>query len=91
MIAIWKETINLEDLSDHLQFMWPQGSEVLSAAVQYPGQIAIWYRCEPNRAKRGRTIHVVGTGHLAPPLAKFIATVILSQGALVLHLFDQGE
>lgn len=89
--TVHKAIINLEDISDRVEIECPTGSEILSAALQYPGQVAIWYRCNPNRLKRRRTIHLVGTGHRAPTLARFVSTIVMMNGDFVLHVFDQGE
>lgn len=91
MVTVHKTTINFEDVSDCVEIDCPAHSEILSAAVQYPGQIAIWYRCDPGHPKTRRTIHVVGTGQPAPAGARFISTLLLRNGALVFHLFDKGE
>ncbi len=91
MFTVHKATINFEDIADCVELDCPAQSEILSAAVQYPGQIAIWYRCDPGRPKTRRTIHVVGTGFPALADARFISTLLLRNGTLVFHLFDGGE
>lgn len=85
-----KATINLEDVSDLNFILCPEGSEILSAAEQYPGQIAIWFRCDGSKPLRKRAISIAGTGHHAPKDAKFIGTIMFSNNRLVLHLFDRG-
>ncbi|EGL63614.1 hypothetical protein AGRO_3683 [Agrobacterium sp. ATCC 31749] len=91
MLTVHKATINFEDIADRVEIDCPAHSEILSADVQFPGQIAIWYRCDPGQHRRRRTIHAVVTGQPAPADARFISTLLLRNGALVFHLFDQGE
>lgn len=89
MKTIHKHTINVEDLNDRLDVEWPALAEPLSVAEQYPGQVAIWYRCGTDQPMMPRTIFVVGTGHPAPDDEdiKFVGTVLLARGQLVFHIF----
>lgn len=98
VIAVHKQNI---DLSKDIQsdstvtLKLPVWSEILTVAEQDvgSGRLAIWYRCNPGLPSDcERTIHVVGTGHPCPPkvIARYISTVLLHGGALVLHFFEKG-
>ena len=68
----------------------PAGAMILSAATQDDGP-CIWYHCDPFAPKINRLIYTVPTGGNAPPDgSRFIGTVLLSDGAFVVHIFEKG-
>lgn len=96
--AVHKQNIDLhKDIKGDstVSLNLPPWSEILTIAEQDvgSGRLAVWYRCNPGLPSDcERTIHVVGTGHPCPPkvVARYISTVLLHGGSLVLHFFEKG-
>lgn len=93
--TVFKETIHLSDIEedDSVSLMLPSGAEILTVAEQFRGSraLSVWYRCCPAAEKVIRKLYIVGTGNPAPNKsnARYLSTVILADGALVLHAFDK--
>jgi hypothetical protein len=91
MKAIWKFPLAPADIQD---VPMPPGAEILSVAVQ-KGSVCLWAQVVPAEMKESRRVAMIGTGipiyeHDLPASAKFIGTVLLNDGSLVLHVFDLG-
>ena len=85
--SVWKFTW------DHrVPTRMPQGARILSAQVQH-GRVQLWALVDTEAPVVQRNVVPYGTGHPLPhgDPGKFVGTVQLDDGALVLHLFDQGE
>ena len=84
--VVWKFPLGLQD-SQAVQM--PVGADVLTAQVQ--GEtLCLWTLCDREEAVyETRTFAIHGTGHpvYAAPL-KYIGTVQLGGGTLVLHVFE---
>lgn len=66
----------------------PFGAQVLSAKEQY-GDVCIWAAVDTGiKVTVPRRFVTVGTGHIVPPHAYFIDTVMLMGGSLVVHVFE---
>lgn len=91
MLTIHKYPIDLEAGADQLVTM-PQGAALLDAQLQN-GAVAIWAHVDDVRPMVKRRVVIVGTGHNASDITggRYIATVQLRGGFLVLHFFDMGE
>ncbi len=95
--TVHKETFHFNNIGidGTVRLMLPVGAEILTVAEQFPGSgsMQVWHRCCPENSKVERAIHVVGTGNPAPnkSKARYLSTVILHSGALVLHFFDDGR
>jgi hypothetical protein len=85
--TIWKSVLRAVPLQE---VELPAGAEILCAAEQF-GEACIWYRCDPLKEKEMRRIGIAGTGHVAPTAeqGRYIGTAFLSDGALVLHVFER--
>ncbi len=91
--TVYKETFHLKDIEgDKVRLMLPAFSEIFTVAEQFKDSrtLQVWYRCATGNGKVERYIHVVGTGHPAPnkSQARYLSTVVLMGGSLVLHFFD---
>ena len=66
----------------------PAGATILTVQVQY-GVLCIWAMCDDRQSSETRHIALYGTGHMihSNP-GKYIGTVQLNGGGLVLHVFD---
>ena len=89
--TIWKAALKPMNVQ---QVMMPRGAKILSARAQ--GNIpTIWFLCDPAEPMQDREIHIIGTGHDAPYPAdvkfKFIDTVQMSGGMLVVHIFERPQ
>lgn len=99
MATIYKYVLEPRDAQ---QVNMPNEAVVLSADVQR-GEICIWAKVPTDRpaaamarkiadveAIRARTFLIYGTGHPMPDHDnfKFIGTVMLQSGDLVLHIFE---
>jgi len=81
--VIWKSPLKL---THSQEISVPKGAEFLCAREQY-GDIAVWYRCNPDADKVIKTVTIYGTGHDASPKGEYLDTILLSNGRLVLHVF----
>jgi hypothetical protein len=95
MLTIHKYPIDLEAGADQIVSM-RQGAALLDVQLQ-SGAVAVWAHIDDTRPMVKRRIVIVGTGHDASSCYKdglpgrYIATVQLRSGFLVLHFFDMGE
>lgn len=87
--VVWKSNLRVTDIQ---AIEVPVDAEMLDVQVQF-GEIAIWYRCDPNAPKETRTIALVGTGKAAPNTkdGRYLGTVALHNGAFILHAFERIE
>lgn len=86
--TIWK--FALDPLNDVMSINMPKGAEVLSAGVQ-SGIVHLWAVVDPEADKEPRAFLAVGTGHLTfDDLGRFVGTVMLFDGQLVFHIFEQA-
>lgn len=67
----------------------PDKAEILKVDVQH-NKMCLWYRFEETNHKDVRRIMICGTGHPAPLSreSRYIGTVLLHGGVLVLHVFE---
>lgn len=87
-MRIFKQQIDLNLGASHYVDM-PAGATILTTQLQY-GVLCIWFLCDPTMHFARRRIVVYGTGHELPPNpGKYIGTVQLNDGGLILHVFDQ--
>jgi hypothetical protein len=67
----------------------PVGAEIISVQIQQ-GCIAVWAEVDPIAPIEKVQFMVIGTGHPIEPVPrKFIGTVQLHDGDLVLHVYKQ--
>lgn len=79
-------------LNEVLDIDMPIGSEILTAQVQKEDPV-LWALVDPNAPVVKRRIYIVTTGQdkgVAEP-GKYIATIQIMRGNIVIHLFDGGE
>ena len=83
-MVIWK--FNLDVGVNAL--MVPKGAVTLSADTQQ-GKLCVWVLCDPQAPKVTRAYYAEMTGFEAERVAgtRFIGTVLLEEGAFVLHVF----
>lgn len=86
--VVWKATLQMIDVQS---IEVPELAEMLCAREQH-GQIAVWFRCDPDARRTRRRIAVCGTGHPAPDPAfwRHIGTASLSGGSLIFHVFEEA-
>lgn len=95
MLTIHKYPIDLEAGADQLVRM-RQGAYLLDIQMQN-SELVVWAHVDDAQPLVKRRIVIVGTGHDASGCYKnglpgrYIATVQLRGGFLVLHFFDMGE
>lgn len=89
MTTIWKKVLLPQTVQ---KVEVPKGAEILSVMGQHE-RVVIWFRCNPDNALETRAIAIIGTGHEAPEASesRFIGTVLLENGNLVLHIFERIE
>ncbi len=68
----------------------PQGAEVLSVGVQ-DDEVFVGAIVQPQAPTESRYFVIAGTGHAILPemLGRFLGTVMLRDGAIVLHVWEQ--
>lgn len=78
-------------LPDQVSIEMPAGAEVLSANEQY-GDLCIWAAVDPGQPVEARRFLLPRTGFSVRDLgeSKFVDTVLLEDGASVIHVFDRG-
>lgn len=84
--AVFKYTFRVETLELDL----PKGAQVLSVHEQH-GQACMWVLVDPTQTHmKRRTFKLVATGEPIPDAdnLKFIGTVMLMEGSIVLHAFE---
>lgn len=87
--VVWKFTLNYRD-GDHHHLMVPIGAEVLSAHAQ-GDDLQVWALIDTDAQRETREFVLVGTGyptHLPRDRMRFINTVQLHNGRMVLHVFE---
>ena len=89
MKTIWKHTLSIAGIQD---FHIPAESQILKIDVQN-NKPCIWYLCNPENPMRIREISMFGTGHQINDnfTGQYLDTIQLEEGALVFHIFDNGE
>lgn len=86
--AIWKFPL---EIIDWQTIDMPASSEVISVHEQH-GLVCIWAKVATGLPITKRGVAIFGTGHaLSGSAGKFIGTVLVDHGSLVLHVFDGGE
>jgi hypothetical protein len=91
VITVYKVDVPLNAESSVINM--PIGAEVLSVGNQRE-KISLWYKCESTTPSwEPRTFVICGTGKALPARANltFIGTVLLREGALVIHVFEKKE
>ena len=89
MRTIWKFPLETQDR----QFVpMPAGATLLSVQCQHDAP-QLWALVDqnPNAFLVERRINIYGTGHPVTEGGIFVGTYQLMDGALVFHVFDQGE
>lgn len=89
MLTIHKYPIDLE-AGDLQSITTRRNVEILDVQMQN-GVPTIWAKVDEAQPKVKRRIHICGTGSRLIPTGRYIATVQLRGGFLVLHFFDMGE
>ena len=84
MRSVWKFPVAMTDIQS---VDMPMGAEILTAQMQGE-QCCLWALCEPQNAKRLRTILIHGTGHPVGDIARYIGSVQMMDNALVFHVFE---
>ena len=85
MLTIHKYPLELADLQ---AIELPHGAEILTVQVQHDVPV-LWAKVDTTNHAARRLIHLVGTGNpLVDHAARYIATIQLHGGALVLHAFE---
>lgn len=70
----------------------PEGAEILCVQTQYGDNICIWAAVDPKAPSVRRAIEILVTGGTVVSIdGKYIGTVQLIGGTLVLHVYDRGE
>ena len=87
MMTIWK--FPLEVVDDQIVDM-PYGATILTVQAQNDVP-CMWALVGTNNALVPRAFHIAGTGHPFNGVGDYVGTFQLSGGALVFHVFDQGE
>jgi len=85
--VIWKETL---EITDTQEIELPVCSEIMCVQSQ-KGAVVVYYKCDSDtHLKDTHVITLVGTGHHIPSdSGKYVGTVQLHEGALVLHVFSK--
>lgn len=94
--AVWKFPFTLDDISrGTLMLRAPSPATVLSVGIQPitadTWQLCVWVLVDPDDHNLvERQLVVTGTGHKRDGLlnARFIGTLLLHDGQLVLHVFE---
>jgi hypothetical protein len=90
--VIWKYTIALEEIAETNEVSMPIGPRILHVAEQY-GKIAFWALVDPHPLMTQEVVSfcIRGTGHSFDPYryTKYLGTVVMKDGALVLHVFTR--
>jgi hypothetical protein len=89
MLTIHKYPIDLEAGSVQ-SILMHQGAQILDVQSQN-GTTTVWAQVDNTQPQVKRRIHFCGTGSELIPTGRYIATVQLRGGFLVLHFFDMGE
>ena len=76
------------EIKDWQSITVPVGAEILSAQKQ-GGQLFLWAKVDRRAGPEQVSIVIHGTGHPMQPNLRFIDTVQMRDGALVLHIFEE--
>lgn len=89
MITVWKFPLVPTDVQ---YVIMPEAMKILTVQMQF-GMPCVWAMVESGSKKRQVTFWTVGTGNPCPiPLdARYVGTYQLNEGALVFHVFCDGE
>ncbi len=79
----------LDPTEDPCTVSMPSGAKVLSVGVQSE-HIRVWAEVDPSEGCSLRQFSIVGTGHAVKTTGRFIGTVMLYGGSLVLHVYEKG-
>lgn len=85
-------TIHKFELTAESEFTveMPRGAKVLSVGVQRE-VVCLWVLVDTDNPKDERTFLIWGTGHsIDSDTGTYIGTVILQDGAIVWHVFEEG-
>jgi hypothetical protein len=85
--AVWKYTLPMA--SDEADILMPIGAEVLAVGNQ-GNNLCLWARVDPEAELETRRFRVRGTG-LPGAEGEHVGTVLLYNGALVLHVFEAAS
>jgi len=91
MASIWKFPVSEESTVNYIEM--PAGAKILTAQRQGNGPVCIWSICDGNIPRVRRMIEVFGTGWNFENNSKrkHISTIQDDGGALIWHIFDNGE
>ncbi len=86
MHAVWKYTLPMDDT---FSIEMPRGTKVLSVAFQ-GGDVRMWAEVNSDELVVERRFRMCGTGHPMPAneARRFVGTVLIHGGDIVLHLFE---
>jgi hypothetical protein len=69
----------------------PASAKLLRVGEQF-GELCVWALVENTMPVVKRKIAIIGTGNpIFGELGRYVGTAFMHAGALVLHVFDQGE
>lgn len=81
-------------VADEVTLQLPKGARILHVAQQplASGDLQLWAHVDKRAELVPRRLRIYGTGHDMPGDAgKFICTVLMNGGAVIRHIYDQGE
>lgn len=82
MKTIWKYALDVE-----VEIEMPIGATVLSVGEQFGGPV-LWAQVDSDAPMEQRTFRMIGTGHEFDGTGKFLGTIQMMSGALVVHVFE---
>lgn len=86
-MTVWKFVLDIGRQAIEM----PVDAEVLHIAEQHD-QVCVWALVSPDAPKAERRFVVTGTGHPVPDRrGRFLGTVLLLDGALVLHVWEAAS
>lgn len=90
---IHKFEVNANTMTEQFVVELPAFAEVIHAEEQFQGLVAIWFRFRESdlRTKAKRTFYLVPTGQPFARHAKYLKTILLYDGRLVLHLLEASR
>lgn len=83
--TVWKTVLKPAHVQD---IDVPDGAELLCAREQF-NQMCVWFKCDPDAPTTKRTLAIVGTGHAAPPGARYVGSCMMDGGQFVFHVFER--
>lgn len=86
-MKIWKFPVEPSERP----LVWMQeGAKILHFGLQ-GNTPCLWALCDSDAPKEGREFRQFGTGHDIPDeVGEYIGTVLMNNGTLVLHLFEDA-